>query len=32
MVWLEVPLCALVVAVNLDDGGFDHGEFHVGFL
>jgi hypothetical protein len=28
MAWLEV--CALSVTVNLDDGGVDHGVFHVG--
>ena len=29
MAWLWVPLCALSVAVDLDDGGVDHGVFHV---
>jgi len=24
------PFCALSVAVDLDDGGIDHGVFHVG--
>ena len=32
MAWLAVPLCALSVAVRLDDGGIDHGVFHVRFI
>src|SRR3546814_13680654 len=32
--WLgsESPLCALAVAVDLDDGGVDHGVLHVRFV
>jgi hypothetical protein len=33
MAWLWVsPFCALSVAVDLDDGGVDHGVFHVGIV
>ena len=32
MAWLESPFCALPVAVDLDDGGVDHGVFHVGIV
>jgi hypothetical protein len=28
----ESPFCALAVAVDLDDGGVDHGVFHVRFI
>src|SRR5205809_2047233 len=28
----ESPFCALSVAVDLDDGGVDHGVFHVGIV
>jgi hypothetical protein len=28
IVWPEVPFCTLSVAVDLDDGGVDHGVFH----
>jgi len=29
MAWLCVPFCALSVAMDLDDGGVDHGVFHI---
>jgi hypothetical protein len=29
MAWLADPLCALSVTMDLDDGGIDHGVFHV---